>query len=80
MDVKAEVLSKKFKTHEDFKRSMVKFVMESIEANILSEDMMKMHFKPNGPISTPRRIHLSHPRENEVIQYEWRTLIPSQGG
>ena len=59
---------------------MVKFVMESIDANILSEDMMKMHLKPNGPISTPRRIHLSHPWENEVIQSEWSRLIPSQGG
>ena len=59
---------------------MVKFVMESIEANILAEDMMKMHFKPNGPISTPRRIHISHPRENEVIESEWSRLIPSQRG
>jgi hypothetical protein len=59
---------------------MVKFVMKSIEVNILLEDIMKMHFKPNGPISTPKRIHLSHPRENEVIQSEWSRLIPSQGG
>ena len=54
--------------------------MESIEANILSEDMMKMHFKPNGPISTPSIIHLSHPGDNEVIQSEWSKLIRSQGG
>jgi hypothetical protein len=40
---------------------MVMFVMESFEANILSEDMMKMNLEPNGSISTPRRIHLSHP-------------------
>ena len=59
---------------------MVKFVMESFEANILSKDMMKMHLEPNGPISTPRKIHLSDPRENEVIQSEWSRLIPSQGG
>ena len=58
---------------------MVKFVMESIEGNILSEDMMKMHLMLNGPISTPRRINLSHPRENEVIQFEWSKLIPSRG-
>ena len=57
---------------------MVKFVMESFEANILSEDMMKMNFRPNGPILTPRRIHISNPRENEVIQSEWSRLIPSQ--
>ena len=59
---------------------MVKFVMESFKANILSEDMMKMHLEPNGPISTPRRIHLSHTQENELIQFEWSKLIPSQGG
>ena len=59
---------------------MVKFVMESFEANILSEDMMKMNLESNGSISTPRRIHLSHPQENEVIQSEWSKLIPSQGG
>ena len=58
------------KTDEDFRRPMVKFVMESFEANILSEDMMKFHFYPNGSISTPRRIHLSHPREDEVIKSE----------
>ena len=49
---------------------MVKFVMESFEANILSEDMMKMISNPNGSISTPRRIHLSHPQEDEVIKSE----------
>jgi hypothetical protein len=47
---------------------MVKFVMESFEANILAEDMMKMISNPNGSISTPRRIHLSHPRKDEVIK------------
>ena len=31
-------------------RPMVKFVMESFEANILSEDMMKMISNPNGSI------------------------------
>ena len=45
---------------------MVKVVMEILEANILSEDMMKMSSKPNGSVSIPRRIYLSHPRENEV--------------
>ena len=59
---------------------MVKFVMESFEANILSEDIMKMNLEPNGSVSNPRRIHLSHPRENEVIQSEWSILIPCQGG
>ena len=54
--------------------------MESLEANILSKDMMKMISMPNGSISTLRRIYLSHPRENEVIQSEWSGLIPSQGG
>ena len=58
------------KTGEDFLRSMAKFVLESFEANILSEDMMKMISNPNGSISTPRRIHLSHPREDEVIKSE----------
>jgi hypothetical protein len=57
---------------------MVKFVMERFEANILSEDMMKLHFKPNGSISTPRRIHLSHPREDKNLNRS--RLIPSQGG
>jgi hypothetical protein len=42
--------------------------MESLEANILSEDMMKMSSKTNGSISIPRRIYLSRPRENEVIK------------
>ena len=50
MDIKAEVLSKKVQDWwrflkidgEDFWRSMVKFVMESFEANILCENMMKM--------------------------------------
>ena len=59
---------------------MVKFVMESFEDNILSKDMMKMNFKTNGPMPTSRRKHLSHPRENEVIQSEWSKLIPRQGG
>ena len=59
---------------------MVKFIMESFEANILSEDMMKMNLEPNGTISTPKRMHLSHPLENEIIQSEWSRLIPSQGG
>jgi hypothetical protein len=35
--------------------------MENLEANILSEDMMKISSNPNGSISTPRRIYLSHP-------------------
>jgi hypothetical protein len=35
--------------------------MESLEANILSEDLMKMSSKKNGSISIPRRIYLSHP-------------------
>ena len=52
-----------FKTYEDFQRSMVKFVMESIEANILLEDMMKRHLEPNGSVSTPRRRHLTSSRE-----------------
>jgi hypothetical protein len=43
---------------------MVKFVIESIKANMLSEDMMKM-------VSNPRRIHLSHLREDEVIKSEY---------
>ena len=30
---------------------MVKFIMGSFEANILSEDMMKMHLEPNGSVS-----------------------------
>ena len=49
---------------------MIKFVMESFEANIVSEDMMKMISNPNGSISTPRILHLSHPREDEVIKSE----------
>ena len=43
---------------------MVKLVMEGFEANILSEDMMKMHLDPNGPISTPRGRHLTSSRES----------------
>ena len=70
MDIKAKVMPKKFKTNEDFRRLMLKFVMERFEANILSKDMMKMISNPNGSISTPRTIHLSHPRENEVIKSE----------
>ena len=71
MDVKVEVLSKKFQDWWRFSK---------IDGEvILSEDMMKMHLEPNGPISTPRRIHLSHPRENEVIQSKWSRLIPSHG-
>ena len=59
---------------------MIELVMKSFEANIFLEDMMKMHLEPNGPISTPRRIHLSHPRENEVIKSKWSIIIPNQGG
>ena len=44
--------------------------MENLEANILSEDMMKMYSKQNRSISIPRKIYLSHPRENEVIKSE----------
>jgi hypothetical protein len=44
--------------------------MESLEANIVLEDMIKMSSKPNGSISIPRRIYLSHPRENEVSKSE----------
>jgi hypothetical protein len=44
--------------------------MENLEANILSEDMMKMSSKKNGSISIPRRIYLSQPRENEVRKSE----------
>ena len=47
-----------------------KFVMESLEANILLEDMMKMSSKTNGSISIPRRIYLSHPGDNEVRKSE----------
>ena len=53
-----------------FKDRWWKFVMESLEANILSEVMMKMSSKPNGSISIPRRIYLSHPWENEVSKSE----------
>jgi hypothetical protein len=50
---------------------MVKFVIENIEANKLSEDMMKTHFKPNGAISTPKRRHLTSSREcNYPIRME----------
>ena len=35
---------------QESSRLMVKFVMESFEANILSEDMMKMSSKSNGSI------------------------------
>ena len=49
-----------------FKVRWWKFVMESLESNILSEDMMKMYSKPNGSISIPRIIYLSHPGDNEV--------------
>ena len=69
-----------FKTNEDFQKSMMNFVIESFEANILSEDMMKMHLKTNGPISNPKRIHLPHSQENEFIQSEWSKLIPCQAG
>ena len=44
--------------------------MESVEDNILSEDMMKMSSNPNGSISIPKIIYLSHPRENEVSKSE----------
>ena len=69
-----------FKTDEEFQRSMVKFVMESFEANIFSKDMMEMHLEPNWSLSIPRRRHLSNCRENEVIKLEWSRLIPTQGG
>ena len=57
---------------------MVKFVMEKLRGQhtfiTYDEDAFS---NPNGSISTPRRIHLSHPRENES---ERSRLIPSQGG
>ena len=50
---------------------MVKFVIESFEANILSEDMMKMHLEPNGSVLTPRRIHHTSSREcNYLVKME----------
>ena len=71
MDVKAEVLSKNFKTDEDFQRFLVKFVIESFEANILSEDMMNMNLDPNRSVSSPRRRHLTSSREcNYLIRME----------
>jgi hypothetical protein len=47
--------------------------MESLKANILSEDMMKMSSKPNESISIPKKkknIYFSHPREHEVSKSE----------
>jgi hypothetical protein len=43
---------------------------KNLEANILSEDMMKLSSNPNGSISIQRIIYLSHPRENEVSKSE----------
>ena len=70
MDVKAEVLSKKFQDWWRFSKINGEVCHGSIEANILLEDMMKMDFNPNGSISIPRRIYFSHPRENEVSKSE----------
>ena len=36
-----------FKTDEEFQRSIVEFVMESLEANVFSKYMMEMHLEPN---------------------------------
>ena len=72
MDVKEEVLSK------EFSRLMKIFKIDGEDR--LLEDMMKMHLEPNGPISTSRKILLSWPRENAIIQLEWSILILIQGG
>ena len=64
IDLKAEVLSKKFQDSWRFSK------IESLEANIFSEDMMKIYSNKNGSISIPRRIYLSHPRDNEVSKSE----------
>ena len=53
-----------------FKDRWWKLVMESLEANILSEDMMNMYSNPNGSISIPKIIYFSYPRENEVNKSE----------
>ena len=53
-----------------FKVRWWKFVMECLESNILSEDMMNMSSKTNGSISILRRIYLSHPQENEASKSE----------
>ena len=68
MDIKAEVLSK---IDEEFQGSVIEFVMKSFEANIFSEDMMKMHLEPNGSVSTPRGRNLTSLREcNYPIKME----------
>jgi regulator of extracellular matrix RemA (YlzA/DUF370 family) len=50
---------------------MVKFVIESFKANLLSEDMMKMHLDPNRSVSTPIKRHLTSSKEcNYLIRME----------
>ena len=48
MDIKADVLSKKFQDWWRFSKIDGEVCHESFEANILSEDMMKMISNPNG--------------------------------
>ena len=43
MDVKTEVLSVRSQVRGEFQRSIVKFAMESFEADIFSKDRVEMH-------------------------------------
>ena len=55
--------------------------MENLEANILSEDMMKISSKPNGSISIPKKEYNSHILERMKLANPNRSrIIPSQGG
>ena len=54
--------------------------MESLEANILSEDMMKMSSNPNGQYQFQEE-YTSHILEKMKLANPNRSrLIPSQGG
>ena len=55
--------------------------MESLKANILSKDMMKMSSNPNESISIPKKEYTSHTLERMKLANPNRSkIIPSQGG
>ena len=55
--------------------------MESLKANILSKDMIKMSPKPNGSIAIPKKEYTSHIIERMKLANPNRSrIIPSQGG
>ena len=55
--------------------------MESLKANILSKDMIKMSPKPNGSISIPKKEYTSHTLERMKLANPNRgKIIPSKGG